>query len=298
MMPAPIAALLLACTATPPQVPAERETQVIAASLPVHHLALRLGAGQPWALQLLPPPDADPGTWRPAPDDIARAQGADLLLMNGAGYEAWAATAALPATGVVRTAAAVPPLRRAARTHAHGATGAHAHGDLDPHTWTDPRAYAQQAAAAHAALRALPGADTGSLDAALTSLEADLADLESALVAARPDPGWDLASNHPAFGHLARRLGVGIVDLDLDPATPAGPDALAAVQSWVAGARHPVLLWEAPPAPEVLAGLPGGIRHVVLDPLEHPPSGGDYDPLSQARTNARTLGTLGPPPPP
>jgi zinc transport system substrate-binding protein len=288
----PLLAVALACTPGPGAPPPPARTTVVAASVPVHHLALRLGAGQPWELVLLPPPDADPGVWRPSADDIGRAQSADLVLLNGAGYEAWAMTAALPATGVVHTAQDVPPLRRASRTHSHGAGGGHAHGEVDPHTWTDPGAYARQAAATHGALAALPGADRVALDGALATLVAELTELEAELQSVSPGPERGLASNHPSFGHLGRRLGLRVVDFDLDPETP--PDAATAsrVTAWATQATDPVMLWEAEPAPAVAAALPATLQHLTLDPLEHPAAGGRYDYGSQTRANVAALGSL------
>lgn len=294
--PATIALLAfgLACSSDPTPVPRPARTTVVAASVPVHHLALRLGAGQPWDLVLLPPPDADPGTWRPSASDIAQAQAAELVLLNGAGYEAWAATAALPATRVVRAADGVPPLHRETRTHSHGAAGAHEHGDVDPHTWTDPLAYAAQAAATHAALSALPGADQAALDGALGTLEGELQQLEGELRAVAPDAARTLGSNHPSFGHLARRLGLRVTAFDLDPGAAAAPATAAAIGTWAAAADRPVLIWEADPSPAARAALPAELEHLHLDPLEHPPPGGAYDYGSQAGANVEALRGLAP----
>lgn len=265
--------------------------EVIAGSVPVHHLAQRLSSGQPWSVRLLPPPDADPGTWEPLPTDIVAAQRAALVLLNGAGYEAWTATAALPATRVVRTAADVPPLRRESRTHSHGVSGAHSHGAVDPHTWMDPSAYRTQARATHNALSGLPGADVSLLAGQLQQLEAELVALEDQLHAARPE-ARALASNHPAFGHLARRLGLEITDFDLDPDHPAPAEAATAVRDWADRNPHPTLLWEAEPSAAVLASLPDSVHHVVIDPLEHPPPGGRFDYIAQGRANVAVLGSL------
>lgn len=288
-----VLALLFACTAdpAPEATPDPAPAVVVAGSVPVHHLAERLGAGQPWALRLLPPADADPGQWRPSPADIGAAQQADLVLLNGAGYEAWAATAALPPSRVAETAAAVAPLTRPGRTHSHGAEGDHSHAGLDPHTWIDPLAYRTQAEATHAALARLPGADRAALDDALSVLSDELVQIEAELRAVAPrDVG--LASNHPSFAHLGRRLGLSIADLDLAPDAAPSPAAQAAVAAWVATTDAPVLLWEATPAAAAREGLPTGVRHLTLDPLEHPPAGGAYDYGAQAMRNVAALRTL------
>ena len=265
--------------------------EVVSGSVPVHHLAQRLSSGQPWSVRLMPPPDADPGAWEPLPTDIVAAQDAALVLLNGAGYEAWSATAALPATRVVRTAADVPPLRREVRTHSHGVSGAHSHGAIDPHTWMDPSAYRTQARATHAALSALPGADVELLTGQLQQLEDELVALEDQLRAARPE-ARALASNHPAFGHLARRLELEITDFDIDPNHPAPVETTTAVRDWADRNPRPTLFWESEPSAAVRASLPGGVQHVVVDPLEHPPPGGRFDYIAQGRANVAVLGGL------
>ncbi|MEC8424968.1 MAG: metal ABC transporter substrate-binding protein, partial [Myxococcota bacterium] len=212
--------------------------------------------------------------------------------LNGAGYERWVTTTALPATRVVRTADGVPPLQTGRRTHSRGSDGAHSHGDVDPHTWMDPRAYETQAVAVHAALSRLPGADSTALDAALHALRDQLGQLDADLQAAAPVPAPPMASNHPSFGHLGRRLGLSIVSLDIDPAVPPDAGTMADIHDWAASGEMPVMLWEAQPSAAVMDALPATVVHLTLDPLEHPRPGRGYAHAEQAQTNVAALRSI------
>jgi len=80
--------------------------------------------------------------WKPKPEAILELQQADLILINGAGYEKWRATVSLPASRVVDTASGyydlfvrIPDFV----THQHGPDGAHSHPGTVWATWLDPQ---------------------------------------------------------------------------------------------------------------------------------------------------------------
>mgnify|MGYP000320192187 CR=1 FL=1 len=79
--------------------------------------------------------------WKPAPEQIAAYQKADLILLNGASYAKWVAHVSLPASWMVDTSASFAdqfiPLKDQV-THSHGLAGKHEHGDVAFTTWLDP----------------------------------------------------------------------------------------------------------------------------------------------------------------
>ena len=54
-------------------------------------------AGQLVEVRFLVPADLDPAFWQPASEDVTTMQAADLILLNGAGYEKWLPTISLSA---------------------------------------------------------------------------------------------------------------------------------------------------------------------------------------------------------
>ena len=84
--------------------------QVHTLSFPVTWLTERI-AGDAADVTCIHPAGEDPPSWRPTPDQIAGLAGVDLILAHGAGYEAWVATATLPAARLFLTAAAQANIR-------------------------------------------------------------------------------------------------------------------------------------------------------------------------------------------
>lgn len=271
--------------------------RVVTASYPADWLVARL-AGELVTRERVVPTGEDPPDWQAPGEVVARAQTADLIVANGAGYEAWMANASLPEQKVVRTAAGLPLIVHQGQAHSHGDKPAHSHAGEDPHTWTDPTLFAKQAEAAHAALVKLLPDQRAHLDEQLAILQKDLQVTHSELEAAtRPLKTRALAQNHPAFSYLAQTYGFELRTFDLDPQAAPSAETAAAVEAWAQGFEAPVLFWEAAPTPEVKAALYPRLVHVVLDPLEQPGADGAYDWLDQAMANGRALREAFPAPP-
>jgi zinc transport system substrate-binding protein len=239
-------------------------------------------------VERLLPVGEDPPSYQPPPERIAALQAADLIVGNGAGYEAWLTTASLPASRLVLTADGLDLITLPETRHRHGAAGEHSHGGLDPHTWMDPLLLAQQADALTAALRrARP---EGAWDERGAVLKGELEALHVALQAGlAPLSGRRIAANHPAYNYLARRYALDLTSFDFDPETPPSAESLAAFDAWASGQDAPMLWWEQAPSDAVRAAFPETVRHVVIDPLEQPPEGGEYDLLRAAQGNLAVL---------
>lgn len=297
---ATLSILLIGCTGAPttPARPVETTPKtgpidVRVASFPAEYLAKRVG-GAVVQVQNVLPAGKDPPFWSPTGDVVATIQKAELIVANGAGFEKWMQTANLSEDKVVDSAAGIDFIHLEGETHSHGKGGEHSHAGIDPHTWSDPLAYYQQAEAVHAALvRARPDRQA-ELDANLAALKADLDTLHRELTdATAPGMSIELAANHPAFNYLARRYGLRIHSFDFDPEDRLPTDHRAAFDAWAEGRERPLhLLWESPPTDAVRRALPAGILHITIDPLEQPPERGSYDYLAQARQNVTTFRTI------
>lgn len=290
--------LLFACTSpeptppveAPPPPKADKATVVVSAHSSAY-LVQRLAQDSVELVNLLPA-GADPVSFAPSGDQVAMAQQADLILLNGAGLEGWVKTASLDQSKVVDTAKDIPLIELEGQVHSHGKEGEHSHGEIDPHTWSDPLAYLEQAKATHAALSALPGAQTADLDAAMKGLEAELVALDgqyqSVLAPWKEGP---IAASHPAFNYVARRYGLDLTSFDYDPET--APADLHPFEHWAEGQTAPVIWWESAPSDTVKAAFPASVMHLTLSPLEQP-EGGRYDYIAQAQANLAVLGAARP----
>ena len=291
----------VACTGSPAPTDAPVRTAtpktgpitVAVSSFPAQYLVERIG-GAVVKLDNVLPVGEDPPFWSPSGDVVAGVQQAELIVANGAGFEKWMETATLPADKVVDSAGPVQLIRIQGETHSHGKGGEHSHAGIDPHTWSDPLAYLQQAEVVHAALVAARPGDKATFDANLSALAKDLQDLDRALAdATAPGKGMKLAANHPAFNYLARRYKLSIQSFDFDPEVPPTGVARGEFVDWADGVdKPPHLLWESAPEDAVRRAFPAGTLHVNLDPLEQPPDGADYDYLAQAHKNVVTFKTI------
>jgi zinc transport system substrate-binding protein len=94
-------AFVAACGGSPTEVAptAEKPTDplvVYTVNYPLAYFAERIG-GDAVEVTCPAPPDEDPAFWSPAAETIAAYQGADLILLNGAGYAKWVKRATLAA---------------------------------------------------------------------------------------------------------------------------------------------------------------------------------------------------------
>lgn len=296
------ASLLAACGGDPS--PAANETPTAAParlavstlSYPADWLVARLGGDRVTTTCVLPAGEDAP-FWNPPAEVIAGLASADLIVKSGASYEKWTDTASLPAEKVIDASRGLSLIEIEGVTHSHGPGGEHSHAGVDPHVWSDPLLYLQQAEAIHAALVAASPDGAPTFDANLAALRAELEALDRELAeATAPAKAMALAANHPSFNYLARRYELTIETFHLDPEAAPADAEVRKLEAWLAASGgSAVLIWESPPMDAVRAALPAGVRQVVVDPLEQPQDG-VYDYLSQARANLPTWKSLGAPP--
>lgn len=154
--------------------------------------------------------DADPHGFQPAPRDLMRVARADVLLVNGLGFEGWLDRLlgnARPRGAVVVASDAVE--RRQLGTFA------------DPHAWLSPRQAVRYTDVVEAALaQALRGAGATAGTVALAERAAryrqQLQALDGSLrraLAPIPEDARQLITTHGAFGYLGRDYGLQITAL-------------------------------------------------------------------------------------
>lgn len=267
-------------------------------SFPAEYLVKRVGGDAVEVTNILPVGE-DPPFWSPTGEQVAQMQSAEVIVANGAGFEKWMETATLPSSKLVDSAEKVALIHLKATTHSHGKGGEHSHAGIDPHTWSDPVVYLQQAEVVHAALVKARPAQATTFDAGLASLRTDLEALDTELKAALAHAGdRELAANHPAFNYIARRYGLQITSFDFDPEEVPSAESIAGFDAWAATVPEPQMLWwESKAQDAVKSAFATGTIHVHVDPLEQPPAAGSsYDYLAQARANAQHFRSLFPAP--
>jgi len=263
---------LLACTGDGPTPAGSVDEAVHVTAHPLEYVARRI-AGDAVPVVNPVPPGQDPGHWNPPREDLARYQRARVLLLSGAGYEAWTGAVSLPRSRVVDTSRALPEgslIETDQVTHSHGLDGEHSHAGVAGLVWLDPGLLARQARSAHRSMvRAWPEHEA-TFDAGLAALEADLGALDERLKAALE--GTVLVGADRAYAYLGEQ----VAGFDLDPVAPrTGPLERLATSLEARPAR--ILLWPREPSPEVADRLQTqlGLSGVVFDPAANPAQG-DY----------------------
>jgi zinc transport system substrate-binding protein len=276
-----------------PGEPKARRLRVHASNRPLGDFARRLG-GESVEVVAMAPPGVDPADWSPAPEQVAGMQSADLILLQGAGYEAWLDRVSLPRRRLIVTTAGfadrllpVP----AATVHTHGPEGAHSHVERSATTWLDPELAILQAGAVAAALsEALPdqkdaiAARLAALETALTALDARLREAASRLA------GAPILFSHPVYPYLQARYGLNGRSLHWEPGTLPDESEWLALDAVRVEHRAFLMIWERSPLDESRRALAErGIESVVFDPAGAAASGTEQSWLELMEENAGRL---------
>lgn len=166
-------------------------------------------------------PDGDAHVWQPAPADARTVADADLVVMNGLGFEGWMdrlvqasgydGPVAVATTGIVPRQMAEAEEGEEDHDHAGGEGHDHHHGGTDPHAWqslSNARIYV------HNVLEALVAADSDDrpvfeANAAAYLKKIDALDaLIRVEIASVPAERRKVVTSHDAFGYFEAAYGV------------------------------------------------------------------------------------------
>lgn len=158
-------------------------------------------------------PDSDAHVYEPKPDDARRVAAADIVFVNGLGFEGWLGRL-LEASGgksVVTLSAGVKDIAAEEHDHSDEADHDHDHGATDPHAWQsvpNVRVYVRNIADAlcksDAAGCSTYKANAATYDTQLQALDADIRKSVSAI----PENRRIVITSHEAFGYFASEYGI------------------------------------------------------------------------------------------
>jgi zinc transport system substrate-binding protein len=285
LKPACALALALACSSGDAESPTRaRERSSLPTAYVVNHplqvFAQRIG-GDSWDVRFPAPAEMDPADWSPTAEIVAAYQGADIILLNGAGYASWVARASLPAGTQIDTTAAVRdrliPIEQIV-THQHGPTGEHSHGETAYTTWLDPTLALEQARAIADAFANARPEQKDQIRQRLAALESDLKQLDQRLERATANlRGSPLIFSHPVYQYFERRYRLDGRSLHWEPDELPSPRAWRDLEELRRNHPAEILIWESEPLPETARRLEAmGLRSVVVDPAGNARSQGDW----------------------
>lgn len=240
----------------------ERKVQAVASFYPLYDFASNV-AGDRATVTSLVPPGIEPHDWEPTLGDVTRVRSADMLIINGAGFEAWAD--GIGARKIVNTSEGIELEAVEGEQDGHGA--------VDPHIWLDPVLAKQQVEAIRAALAQADPANAEYYSENVASYGAELDSLDSFIRSELSNcEKSEFIAFHDAFGRFAERYGLEQHAIhDISPEGEVLPQRLQEVIELARSLGISVIYSEDlvdPRLAEVVAGeIPGG-RVLVLSPIE------------------------------
>jgi zinc transport system substrate-binding protein len=274
--------LLIGCGSEDASAPVEASSAptLHTVNYPLYFMARALAGEGEGVRVVFPEIPGDPALWQPTADVIAAMQQADLIVLNGAGYEPWLSQVTLPEDRLLDTAQGFRDqwIDSGGPTHSHGAEGEHAHAGYAFTTWLDLAQARSQAQAIHdRLLTVLPGRGDA-LQANWAALAAQLDGWDQSLLQlGRRFGDTPVLFSHPVYQYFERRYGFNGRSLHWEPdrVPPQSEwDALRAVL-----AEHParLMIWEAEPLAENVERLRDlGVESVVFAPSGNRPPSGDF----------------------
>lgn len=237
-----VALALSACSQSAPPT-ADSRPKVVASTSIVADVVRQI-SGDRIQLSTMVPIGADAHSFAPAPQDLAVVGKAQIIFINGAGYEAFLDPLLQSAGGDAEVVDLSQGLalrdfveqdQVAEADHEDG----HDHSNYDPHTWNDPNNVKVWVDEISAALGRVDPANAGFYTANAESYNAKLSELDSwagAQFAAIPDGQRLIVTDHVMFGYLADRYGltqVGTIIPGGSSAAEASAQDLAALQDQI-----------------------------------------------------------------
>ncbi len=190
---------------------------VVSTNTIAHDLVIQVGGAAVNARCLLPI-GADPHAYEPKPADIRFVAKADLVVVNGLGFETWIAKL-VKNSGfrgpVVTLSEGITPLAGACEGD-HGAHDHHHHGHFDPHAWQDVRNVIRYVENLRAALVKLIPSDAAAINARAAAYTGELNTLHAyatQTLAGLSAERRKLVTSHEALGYFGSAYGLTIVPI-------------------------------------------------------------------------------------
>ncbi|MBG9793510.1 ABC transporter substrate-binding protein [Paenibacillus dendritiformis] len=200
---------------------ADGKVNVITSFYPIYFMASEIGGEHAQVTNLIPT-GVEPHDWTPKSRDLQNASNAQLLLVNGAGFEGWLPDfqKGLDADSKVKTVEVSDgiTLIKASEEeeehgeeahhegeHAHEDEHGHNHGDIDPHTWISPKSALVMVENVKNALVDADPEHRADYEKNYDQLKAKLASIDEEYTSKLKNvTKRDIVVSHQAFGYLAR----------------------------------------------------------------------------------------------
>ena len=286
--------LFLLMLTLPVHTMAEKKLAIYTVNYPLTYFAERIGGD--FVNVIFPtPPGIDPAFWTPDTATVRKYQKADLIILNGAGYEKWTKKVSLPMLRIVDTSKAFKDklihIKNNA-THSHGPSGDHSHGGTAFTTWLDFSQAALQAEAIYKAMSRKQPANKDVFAKNFELLKKDLLELDVRMkTLSAQKPNLPLVGSHPIYQYMARRYKMNLQMVMWEPGEDPGEVKWKHLQEMVQAHPAKWMIWEGKPLPESSARLQKmKMQSQVFNPCFARPESGDF--LLIMQQNVKNMGFI------
>ena len=209
--------------------------------------------------------------WEPTPKDIVSLEKADLLIMNGAGFEGWLpdVLSALKTDKltVIDTSKDIQ-LLESSHEHEHE----HEHGDFDPHTWLSPKNALKQLNVIKDALVSKDPNNKDYYEENFNTARIEFEDLHKSFQETLNNTKRkDIVVAHAAFGYLVNEYGLTQVAVEgLTPDSEPAPSRISEIIKFVKEHDIKIIFFDSPANPKVAETIAKevGVKASLLSPIE------------------------------
>lgn len=260
-----------------------QKLQVVTSFYPLYFIASEIG-GDKAEVRSITPAGVEPHEYEPTPQDLVAIQRSDLLILNGAGFEAWGANvvSAIPSSKVLLAGEALATLEgnphEHEHEHEHEEGHEHEHEEeheehvADPHVWLSPVLAGKMADEILQSFQKADADNASYYAGNAARLKESLAALDAEYTQglAQCDKK-DIITSHAAFGYLAAAYGLRQVPIS-GLSTEAEPSAkdLADIANFAKENDVKVIFFESLVSPKLSQTIARevGAQTMALDPIE------------------------------
>lgn len=258
----------------------DAKIQVVTSFYPLAEIANQVG-GTYVEVKNLTPPGAEPHDFEPSPRDVLSLNTADLVMVNGVGFEPWAEKILPTLEGnnvkVLDVSKVLPELLQSVEESEDEASGDtdEDHKEqfkFDPHFWLDPISYITQVEFVSTTLSEIDPVHSDDFTKQANAFVGQLGGLHKEFTDGLSSCKLKVfVTNHAAFGYLAKRYGLTMLPISgLSPDSEPSAKRLGELTELVKKEGVKIVFSESLMSPKVSETLAkeAGVQVMVLNPLE------------------------------
>jgi zinc transport system substrate-binding protein len=245
--------------------------KVVASFYPLAEFSEKVGGKNVEVINIVPP-GVESHDFEPTPQYIAKVYSARVFIYNGSGFDPWAEKIApeLEKRGV--SVVNMTQYFELLRTEEHKEEEYHEGEEFDPHIWLDPVLVKKQVEIIRDTLKGVDSENAQEYESNAGNYLRELSQLDQkyknglASCVIR-----DAVASHAAFGYLAKRYGLNVVNIaGLSPEEEPSPKRMAEIADLARDKNIKYIFFETLVSPKLAETIASeiGARTLVFNPLE------------------------------